>query len=203
MPETLTNAYATEAEFREHMADAGEKLKADQVVRALNASSRGIDRFCGRRFWQDTSVVVREYRPRDETWVVVDDISTTTGLIINTGPGDGTFDTTLTSSDYKLEPVNAEADGRPWWSIAAVGTSWPVSDVGPTVQVTARFGWTAHPVDVEFACLLKAAKLFGRKDSRDGVRGFSEFGPVRISRFEDPDVVDLLENFTRITRPDV
>jgi hypothetical protein len=201
MAETEVNTYATEAQFREHMADSGSKLVADQCVRALNAASRAIDKFCGRRFWQDPTVVARRYRPRDGSWVVVDDISTTTGLVIATGTA-GTFDTILTAADYELGPLNAAADGKPWWSITALGAAFPVSAVRATLQVTARFGPPVKPDEVEMACLLKAAKLFGRKDSRDGVRGFSEFGPVRISRFEDPDVVDLLEDFVRISMPD-
>lgn len=202
MAETLTNAYATEAQFREHMGDTT-KLAADLCVRALNASSRAIDEFCGRRFWHDAAPVVRRYRPRDEEWVIVDDISTTTGLVIQTGT-DGTFGTTLTTVDYELGPLNAAADGKPWWSISSPTAAFPVSKTRATLQVTAAGGWpTIHPDAVEEACLLKSAKLFGRKDSRDGVRGFNEFGPVRISRFEDPDVVDLLEAYMRNATPDV
>lgn len=202
MPEVLTNAYATEAQFREHMGDTGNKLVADQLIRALNASSRAIDKFCFRRFWQDTDLVVRKYRPRDEEWVVVDDIMTAAGLVIATGT-DGTFGTTLTASDYELGPLNAVADGRPYWSISSPTAAFPVSKTRATVQITTRFGWTPTPDEVEEACLIKSAKLFGRKDSRDGVRGFTEFGPVRVSRFEDPDVVDLLEDFVRNTVPEV
>lgn len=198
----LAHAYVDEAAFREHMGDSGSKLNADQVRRALNGSSRAIDKFCGRRFWQDPTPVARKYRPRDADWVVVDDISTTTGLVVATGT-DGTFTTTWAAADYELGPLNASADGRPWWSITAVGSEFLLGAARATLQVTSRFGWAAAPVEVEQACLIKAAKLFGRKDSRDGVRGFTEFGPVRISRFEDPDVVDLLEDFIRITRPEV
>lgn len=201
MAETLTNAYATDDQFRAHMGDSGQ-LVADLCVRALNAASRSIDEFCGRRFWPDPAPVTRRYRPRDEEWVIVDDISTTVGLVIATGI-DGTFTTTLTAADYELGPANADINGKPWWSITSPTAAFPVSKTRTTLQVTAKGGWPAVPDGVEEACLLKAAKLFGRKDSRDGVRGFSEFGPVRISRFEDPDVVDLLEAFIRNAAPDI
>lgn len=202
MAETLTNAYATEDQFRAHMGDTN-KLAADLCVRALNAASRAIDQFCGRRFWKDAEPVARRYRPRDEEWVLVDDISTAAGLVIAIGT-DGTYTTTLAATDYELGPVNAEVDGKPWWSISSPTGAFPVSKTRATLLVTARGGWPGvHPDGVEEACLLKAAKLFGRKDSRDGVRGFSDFGPVRISRYEDPDVVDLLEDFVRNATPDI
>lgn len=208
----LTNSYATVAQLREHMADPGSKLDAELLERALNATSRSIDKFCGRRFWQDAAVVAREYRPRDETVVFLDDISTETGLVVATDTtGDGSFTTTWLSTDYQLEPRNADVvaagssgDAFAWWQITAIDNeTFPVHDHRATLRVTAKFGWSAVPVEVEDACLMKAAKLFRRKDSPDGIRGFSEFGPVRISRFEDPDVADLLENYMRISRPDV
>lgn len=66
----------------------------------------------------------------------------------------------------------------------------------PTVQVTARFGWSAVPYQVNEATILKAASLFKRKDAPFGVAGFNEFGAVRITR-KDPDVLELLSDFAR------
>jgi hypothetical protein len=66
------------------------------------------------------------------------------------------------------------------------------------VKVTAQWGFAEVPDDVEEACRIKAAKLYRRKDSPEGVAGSGEFGVVRISKFEDPDVVMLLNDFTSI-----
>jgi hypothetical protein len=67
-----------------------------------------------------------------------------------------------------------------------------------TLQVTARWGWSSVPIEVYEACLLKAAALYKRRDSVQGVAGFGDFGVVRIGR-SDPDVIDLLGPYRRLT----
>lgn len=194
--------YATVEELREHFDDTIDALSDALLVRALKATSRGINDFCGRRFWQDPVVVTRTYRPEDGELAWVDDISTTTGLSIATDTnGDGTFSTTWSASDYQLQPRNANADGPAyaWWRIAAIDRyRFPTAGLRDTLQVTARFGWSAIPDEVNLACILRAAALFKRKETIDGVRGVSEFGVVRISTKRDPDVADLLHNFIKI-----
>jgi hypothetical protein len=48
---------------------------------------------------------------------------------------------------------------------------------------------------VNEAAILKAVKLFKRRDSPLGIQGFQDFGPIRLSRQEDPDVLALLSPF--------
>lgn len=191
----VTNGYATVAELREHFGDTNTTLPLALLERALNATSRAIDRHCGRRFWQDPAVQAKVYRPPDSDVAWVDDISTTTGLIVKTDTtGDGTFATTWATTDYQLEPLNAdtESTGYAWWRIAAVGDRlFPVHSLRTTLQVTAKFGWSAVPDDVTEACLLRAAAIFKRKEAVFGVAGFNGFGEVRITR-RDPDVMELL-----------
>lgn len=199
----LTNPYCLVADVRSQLTDADSKLDAALIERAINATSRAIDRYCGRRFWQDATVQVRTYRPDDPCMARVDDISTATGLLVATDTGDdGVFETSWTiGTDFQLEPLNASADGGAfaWTKLGAVGTKRFVCSRWsrrPTLQVSAKFGWSAVPDDVNEAAILKAVSLFRRKDAPFGVAGFSEFGPVRITR-RDPDVVDLLAPFQR------
>lgn len=208
---TLVNAYATVAQLRVHLGDTGAGLTEALLERALNATSRAIDKHCGRRFWVDAAVVAREYRPSDAGVVFVDDISTRTGVIVKTDTtGDGTFATTWDADDFDLEPRNADVvasgstgDAYSFWQITAIDDkTFPLSSRRATLQVTAKFGWSAVPVDVEEACILKAASLFKRKDAPFGVAGFDTFGAVRITR-RDPDVLELLQGFVRFTRPEV
>lgn len=197
----LTNPYCQGLELRSHLGDSGERLDSDSIDKAISASSRAIDKWCGRRFWQDGSVVARVYQPEDPYVAWVDDISTTTGLVIKTDTaGDGTYATTWASTDYQLEPLNANLTDAAyaWWRIVAIDRyTYPSSARRPTLQVTAKFGWSAIPDEVTEACLLKAASLFKRKDAPFGIAGFGDFGAVRIGR-ADPDVIDLLGPYRRL-----
>lgn len=198
----LTNAYCTEQQLREHFADTNGSLTTALLGRAINATSRAIDKHCGRRFWIDPTVAVRTYRPEDGDLAWVDDIATTVGLIVKTdSSGDGTYATTWSSTDYELQPLNASADGGAyaWTRIAAVDRYlYPTAGKVAPLQVTAKFGWSSIPDEVEQACILRAASLFKRTESVDGVAAFGDFGPIRISRSRDPDVADLLDDFIKM-----
>jgi hypothetical protein len=196
---TVTNGYCTVQELRDQFGDSGSTLPLSLLERAINATSRAIDDYCDRRFWQDPTPVARTYSPDASTWAFVDDISTTTGLIVQVDDGlNGGFATTWTQgTDFVLRPSNAAADGKPWYKIVAVGgRPFPCSATRDTLQVTARFGWTAIPDGVNQACVLRAAALFQRREATFGVAGFGEFGVVRITR-RDADVIDLLAPFVR------
>jgi hypothetical protein len=206
----VVNGYTTRAQLQEHFGDTITALDVDLLDRAITASSRAIDRFCGRRFWIDAAVVARQYRPGDAGSVFVDDIATRTGVVVKTDTtGDGTYATTWDSTDFDLEPRNADVvaagstgDAFSFWQITAIDDkTFPLSDRRATLHVTAKFGWSAVPVDVEEACLLKAASLFKRKDAPFGVAGFGDFGVVRIRR--DSDVGELLNPYVRYSRPEV
>lgn len=197
---TITNGYCTEAELREQLGDTGSTLSATQIHRAINATSRGIDLWCGRWFWQDSTPVARLYLPDDPYTAWVDDISTTTGLVVETDEvGDGTYSTTWAASDYQLEPLVRPTSDWPWWRIVAVGTrTFPTRRRRASLRITSRGGWATRPDDVTEACLIRASALYKRKEAPFGVLGSSELGVVRISRRRDPDVVELLDPYVRL-----
>lgn len=197
----VTNGYCTVAQLREHLVDASSALTTALLERAVNASSRAIDKHCGRRFWQDSATAVRSYIVDHPDYAFVDDISTRTGVVVKTGTDGAAFPTTLTvDADYILEPRNADKyasasfDAYAFWQIRMLDTTLTVDPRRPTLQVTARHGWSAVPTEVEQACILKATSLFKRKDAPFGVAGFDGFGAVRITR-QDPGVLDLLSAF--------
>lgn len=197
----VVHGYCTTDQIREHLGDTGTKIDIDLLERAVTSASRAVDSFTGRRFWQDSAVKVRYFRPESPLIAMVDDISTTTGLIIATDSGaDYSWSDVWASTDYDLEPDNADQDesSYAWWRVRAVGnfafTRW---NNRRTVKITAKFGWSAIPADVEYASILKSTSLFRRKDAPFGVAGFGDFGPVRISR-KDSDVVDLLNPFVKV-----
>lgn len=195
----LVNPYCTVEDVRNQLKDSTSKLDTSLIEKAVAATSRAIDRYCGRRFWQDPAPVARMFDVWDSRLVDVFDISTSAGLVVKVDSGgDGTYATTWAGSDYQLRPLNADADGGAfsWRQLAAVGgKTFPVGMRGfPGLQVTARWGWSGVPDDVVEAAILKAVSLFMRKDAPFGVAGFGEFGAVRITK-RDPDVADLLSPF--------
>jgi hypothetical protein len=196
----VVNGYCTVEQVRAELGDDGERLPLALLEKAVNTASRAVDDWTGRRFWQDPAPVVRRYRTDGSPRVQVGDISTTTGLVVETGPGDGTWDTTWTlDTDFELGPENADADGGAyaWHELVAVGSyRFPRTRL-TSLRVTARWGWSEVPAQVEEAAILRAVALFKRKDAAYGVADFGEFGPVRITR-QDHDVVSLLAPFQRV-----
>lgn len=180
---TLTNAYATLAQLRSHLGYEVTETKDDERLElALNAASRQIDGYCGWRFWQDATVVAREYEPDGPYCVdVPEGISTTTGLIVKVDYGDdGTYDTTLTiGTDFLLAPRNAQSATplRPYAEVAIIRSSsnwFPCSAYGRSlVQITAKFGWPAVPDDITQACLIQAAQ---QAEARNAVFGAIALG---------------------------
>ena len=165
---------------------------------AIGAAETAINDLCGRKFTADGSASARTYRAQPYL-CVTDDVSTLTGLVVKTDTnGDGTFDTTWSSSDYQVEPLNNLVKGRSVNNLRAVGDYlFPVYGDGlASVEVTANWGWPAVPDPIEQATLMMASRLYGRKASPMGVIGVGDFGPVRISR-SDPDVAHMLMDYRR------
>lgn len=180
----IVNGYITLAGLKNYLKidDSVEDTLLEQII---ESASRSIDRIANRRFYLDGSATARTYRPVGNMRVIVDDIGTTTGLILKTDPNSsGVYQTTFTlNSDYIVEPTNAIAKGRPINYLTIVGgtaMSLPVN-YWPQVEVTARWGWPSVPDDIEQATYILSADLYKRKDSIGGVLGLSELGAIRMS----------------------
>ncbi len=190
--------YTTVPELRDRLGDDKATLDPGRLEGAIRAASRAIDGRCGRRFFMDPTAVVRTLRPDAPCWTYTKDIATKTGLVVkvDTG-GDGTFATTwATGTDFQLEPLDADADGGAyrWNKLVTLGGQRfpPLWDNRPSLQVTARWGWSRVPDDVREAALLKSEHLWKRADAPFGVAGVGDFGPIRIGGREDGDVERLL-----------
>jgi hypothetical protein len=157
-------------------------------------ASRAIDVRCrgeGGHFYRDSSATARTYRTRgrvtrdrDGELLLVDDIGSTTGLVVEVG--DGTTWTAVT--DYFTEPENALARGH---AITALRRDYGCWCTNTRVRITAPWGWPTVPANVSEATWLLANRRFMRRDSPEGVAGWSDQGPIRVSRF-DSDIEDLL-----------
>lgn len=157
----------------------------DYLIRkAIRSASRQIDKLCRRRFYPDATATARQFWRDSTVHTYVDEFWTTASLVVATDQDDdGIFETTWLGTDYQLEPLNGIVDGDPGWPynlIRAVEARTFPAGKRPSVQVTAKWGWSAIPDDIREATLLSAAELFKLKDAPFGVAGFGDFGAVRI-----------------------
>jgi hypothetical protein len=196
--------YATLDELKRFVGiDLADTTDNETLTLALDAASGQVDAFCDRKFSADANPVARQYVAVDSYRLSVEPIASTTGLVVATDDnGDGTFETTwVLGTDYRLEPLNASADGQPWTTIVGLGTrTFPRHTHWPGVQVTARYGWPtgSAPAGVKHATLVQSSRLWKRKDAPFGVAGSVEFGSeIRLLAKLDPDVESLLRPYRR------
>lgn len=170
----------------------------DEIAAAVAAASRAVDRHAGRQFGQVDSAEERYYTARWDRhrnaprWLVpVDDLMTTTGLVVSCTAG--------TITDYTLEPRNAAAKGRPWEVLVINATSAiQPSDVEGDVAVTALWGWSAVPDAVTLATRIQASRFFNRAFSPYGIAGSPDQGSeMRLLERLDPDVGTSLSAYRR------
>lgn len=192
---TITNGYCTLADLKAVLRIT-DSVDDTMLEARISEASRVIDQHCDRRFYADISASARLFTSLDGAQVFVDDISTTTGLVIKTdSAGDGTYATTLTSSQYQLEPLNCLSKGDPVRRIVAVTAgTFPTTIAPAAVQVTAKWGWPAVPDPVKSACVILAGRLVKRGDSLLGVAGFGDLGSISV-RAIDPDVERMLRPY--------
>lgn len=186
----ITNGYTTLASMKTFLSisDSSDDTILESFV---ESASRSIDRIANRRFYQDSSASARKYRALNNVLLYVDDVSTTTGLVVKIDDdGDGTFETTLTiNTDFLMEPLTASSLDRPFTQITMVNSTyhWPIypglfsNGLRPGVEVTAKWGWATVPDDIETACQILTADLYKRKDSPGGVLGLGDLGAIRMS----------------------
>lgn len=189
----LGDSYASLLELKARIGLAsGDTADDDALTNALAVASRGIESCTHRQFNDAGSATSRVYPAESHRLVKPDDFSTTAGLVVETDTtGDGTYDTTWTSADYELRPLNgvvSGVSGWPYWRVRAVDASrlrFPRGDRA-AVRVTARWGWTAVPAPVKEATLILAEDVFKLKDSPFGAGGYGEYGRIRAR--ENPNV---------------
>ena len=192
----MANEYGTLAALKEKLSIEAADTSRDTLLNsALASASRSIDKTCGRRFWLDAAVVQRTYRLSGRTvceddgeLLLVDDVGSVTGLVVETGRGASW--TAVTG--YETQPDNALADGRPITGLLRVNGTWGTYTA--RVRVTAKFGWPSVPADITEAAMIQASRLFKRKDSPEGIIGSAEWGVRNLSR-RDPDVWALIEPY--------
>jgi hypothetical protein len=202
----ITNGYATRNQVKAALRiGTADTLDDDLIDNCVGAASRLIDGYCNRRFWQSGTAEARVFQAEDSFYCSIDDIAGTALTLKSSTQADGTFDLTWSRSDYQLEPLNGNLDGLTWSydKIRAVGDYlFPTVNANygeqALVQVTAIFGWPAVPEPITQATIIQASRIFKRYDSPLGVAGFGDLGAIRVSRFLDPDMAQLVEPYRRM-----
>jgi len=202
----ITNGYATRNQVKAALRiGTADTLDDDLIDNCVGAASRLIDGYCNRKFWQSGTAEARVFQAEDSFYCSIDDIAGTALTLKTSTQADGTFDLTWKVSDYQLEPLNGNLDGLTWSydKIRAVGDYlFPTvnNNYGEQalVQVTAVFGWPSVPEPVTQATIIQASRIFKRYDSPLGVAGFGDLGAIRVSRFLDPDMAQLVEPYRRM-----
>lgn len=191
----LGDPYILITEVKARLGDTQTTNNADWT-RAADASSRSAEKYCNRQFNKATSATARQFYPTTRTLAFVDDFWTTSGLVIKLDQdGDGVFETTLTTSNYQLEPLNGVVDGESGWPYYCIrlidGTWFPCYTRRPSIEVTAQWGWSAVPTPIAQAVLDATVEAFKAND------GF--FQPtIRIE--ENPRIAAMLRPYRRIAQ---
>jgi hypothetical protein len=170
------------------------------LTRALKVATAHIeDNVCKRQFNDTGSATARAFDPTNERTLFTHDFSTSTGFVLKTDDDDdGVFETTWTSADYELRPVNGYRNGKTGWPflrVEAVGNRRFPNIRRAACQVTAQWGWAAIPWEVKEATLILSEELWKLKDAPFGIAGSGEFGAVRVR--ENPKVAAMLKEFKR------
>lgn len=194
--------YASVEELKDWLGEDTGYL--DQVLeQQILAASRWIDSVCGRRFYREPEAdtdppVARVYDAVSPWELRIDDAREITGIATD-DDADGIHETIWLPGDWQaVHPSVPTPEDRPIRRIRAVGSRMFPSRVrrAGLVEVTGRWGWETIPAPVHEACLLQASRLLKRRHSPEGITGFgNEFGHIRISTRDDPDVVAMLRPY--------
>lgn len=197
----ISDPYATLEELQDRLGGVNSSADDDKMNAALLVAARGIEKVCRRQFNRSDTASARLYYPQHSGLLVVDDFYTTTGLIVAIDTGDdATYETTLTSADYQLEPLNGIVDGEegwPYWRIRLMRSATPIPcrSLRAPAQVTAKPGWTAVPEPIKEANRAVAEEVFKLKDAPWGVAGAGEWGTIRVR--ENPMVMAMIARYRR------
>jgi Phage gp6-like head-tail connector protein len=188
--------YVTLAELKSYLRISDTDDDA-QLALYITAASRAVDDYAHRQFGKVATTEARVYPARWDRhrgrWVVeVDDLQTTTGLVVQIGG--------VAVTDYVLEPRNAVLKGLAWTTLVLGTAAEAVPTVTDEYAVTgtAAWGWTAVPSAIMLATRLQAARFSARRDSPYGIAGSPDQGSeLRLLARVDPDVAVSLSKYER------
>ena len=199
---SITNGYITSAEAQAYTGVnlAGSTSLLDDVV---EASSRLIDEYCGRHFYQDIAAT-RHFDTDDAQHLILgpmaDLVSVTS--VTEDRAGDGTYSTTYTAGQYQLGPVGAATNApsaQPFTSVKLLNNVTFMCAV-PTgrrglIKIVGTWGWPEVPIEVKQACRIIVAEVMKLESAPLGIVGFADFGVTRVSKSMSPRAIQMLQPY--------
>ncbi len=203
----LDNCYTTLDDVRDRIEGLDDTGEDDLLEEAITSSCRALDEHLGQFFYATDTPTARVFTPLDAWTCYVDPFLTDTGLVVKTDVADDAgYATTWAASDYELDYFGGDwgqSVGAPFDTIRAVAyQTFPVQGRRRrTVQVTARWGWSAPPRNIVEASKILAIDLYSRRNAPFGIATQTiEFGPLRIGRDVLAQVQSLVGRYRRLDR---
>jgi len=189
----VTSAYTTLAAVKAAMR-VTDSIDDDLIQSVIHAASARIDNACNRVFAQSSGT--RYYVANNTLSIPIDDLASSSVTVKLDGLEDGSWNTTLTSAQYQLEPLNNLVQNRPVRTVRLLnGTLFPYStERRPTLSMLGTWGWPDVPAEINEATRLMVIRQFRRFDSPLGVAGFGDLGVINV-RSIDPDIAALIAPF--------
>ena len=170
---TITNGYATLAEYKNWIASRGQAgvvgtdATDDTVIESIvEMASRYIDRMTNRKFYLSSADETRYYKSLSNSHVSIDGFGALTSVSVDY---DGTKNYTalVAITDYETLPVNAALDGLPFTGLE-IGyySSNYFPAFGRGIKVIGKIGFPAIPADIKTACLAIAQSVYGARSGQ-------------------------------------
>lgn len=200
----ITNGYVTLEQMVERLSLPDSRDRT--VIEAkITQASRLIDTWCGRIFYDSGAATARVFNATSAYSLRVGDFSTTTGLVVKTDTvDDATYATTWASTDYEVLPLSGgNYTNQPYYELRAVGNYLflPGNKRLGNAQITARWGWSAVPSEVEAACEILTQDLWARRNANFGIaQSGVDFGGLRIPRDVFIQIASHITHLRRVER---
>lgn len=183
--------YCTAAEVR---AELGIKSNdQDAIIESMCSEVTGwIDGYCHRTF---SILAETRYFDGDRELIVKDLIDITTLKIDQ--DGDGTFETTLASTDYILYPLNVSPKHKITVSHNGSYSAFAFG-IRRGVEIVGNWGYSSVPDPVRRAAKIQVCRLHSRKQAGFALFSYTtELGQTQIVKGLDQDVKQMLDDFIR------
>lgn len=189
--------YATVAELKAQIDPSGTQVTFTDDDNAnldlcLEAATEWIKERTGLNF--EATTATKYYTADDANLLFIDDLLSVTTLKTD-DDADGTYETTWTTTDYILDPVNASPKRLVKVNPNTGDYYFPV-EVANGVQIIGSWGTTSSiPNRIKVACLLIAHRLWKRHETLFGIasQGMLSLMVIKAKVTEDSDVVALLD----------
>jgi len=193
---TITNGYATLAEFKALYSVSGTDATRDAAIElVVEDVSRIIDNLCGRQFYGAAPATTRVFTASSSVRCFIDDCTTVTK--VETDDGSITFSYDWATSDYYTIPANTTPI-----------TCVEVKPMGiyrfpyarNMVRITAVWGYNltsaGAPGPIRRACLLQSNRIYERRKAAFGITSVSEIAPSTVIAL-DNDVIQMITPYIK------